>query len=584
MRPRASADDTPTHSPSALGNDTVRTGVLRAAIGLALWALWVAVTGGVVIRLPWATISSRAAWRPLVGALVLWALYLARYRQALATDAATLATVRWAKGIAIVTMLAAFLVGVGYSSFFAAGPDSSGYISEAHKWMHGELRSPIPAWVARAGWAGALAAGAPVGYTPDAHAQSYVPVYSPGLPLIMSMFEWVGGASAVFYVVPFFGALLVWFTYLLGRQLGGEWSGAIAATLLFCSPAFLWWLIQLMSDVPVAACWTASLVLAARAGGTADALFSGLAAGIAILIRPNLVPLAAFPALLLLLSGSRARARVAVFAAAAAPAAFLIAIINARWYGSPLGSGYGSLGALYALGRAPLNVRRYGGWLLDTQTPLIILWIAAPWASEAYDARRRVVLLLVYPFAVMALYLAYLNFDLWAYLRFLLPAYPVMLAGLAAVLARFGRELRPSRLAVAGVAVVIVSLVLHQLRFASSVGTFSEAQGETRFARAVDLARTLPPESIFISDAYSGTLHFYTGRDVLRWLMIPADRFDVALADLKGQGRRLYFFGDPFEVDAFKEYLSRSDAAARFDAHVLPLAGETFVASELTPP
>jgi hypothetical protein len=567
-----------------INKDTVRTGVLGAATGLALWALWVAVTGGVMIRLPWVTISSRAAWRPLVGALMLAALYVARYRGALAADAATFATVRWAKGIAIITMLAAFLVAVEYSSFFAAGPDSSGYISEAHKWMQGELRSPIPAWAARPGWAGALVAGAPVGYTLDAREESYVPIYSPGLPLIMSMFERVGGANAVFYVVPFFGALLVWLTYLLGRELGDEWSGAIAATLLFFSPAFLWWLIQLMSDVPVAACWTASLVLAARAGGTGGALFSGLAAGIAILIRPNLAPLAVFPTLLLLLSGTSALARAAVFAVAAAPAAFLIAIINTRLYGSPLGSGYGSLGALYALGRVSLNVRRYGGWLLDTQTPLIILWIAAPWASEAYDVRRRVVLLLLYPFAVMSLYLAYLNFDLWANLRFLLPAYPVMLAGLAAVLVRFVRELRPRSLSVAGVAVIIVSLVVHQSRFASNVGTFSEAERETRFVRAVDFARTLPPESIFISDAYSGTLHFYTGRDVLRWLWIPGDHFDEALADLKAQGRRLYFVGDPFEVDAFKEYLGRSNAAARFDAHVLPLVGETFVASELTPP
>lgn len=567
-----------------INKDTVRLGILGTATALAFWALWVAMTGGVVIRLPWVTVSSRAAWRPFMGALLFSAFYVARYRGTFAADAAAIATIRRAKVVATMTTLAAFVVGVQYSSFFASGADSSGYVSEAHKWVQGELHSPIPAWAARAAWGGALLAGAPVGYTVDPRAQSYVPIYAPGLPLVMSVFERVGGANAVYYVVPVFGAMLVWLTYLLGRQLGGEWAGAVAATLLFFSPAFLLWLIHPMSDVPVAACWTASLVCAARSRGMADALFSGLAAGVAILIRPNLVPLATFPAVLLLLSGTRPLARAAVFSVAAAPAALLIALINARWYGSPLASGYGSLGGLYALDRVPLNVRRYGGWLVDAQTPLIVLWAAAPWASDAYDFRRRVVLLLLYPFAVIALYLGYLSFDLWPYLRFLLPAYPVMLAGLAAVLVTFVRKSHPRGLATASVAIVIASLLLVQSRFTIKAGTFSEAEREIRFVRAVDFAKSLPQGSIFISDAYSGTLRFYTGRDVLRWRWVPADVLDVALADLKAQGHRLYFVGDPFEVDAFKKYFFPSNAVGRFDAYLLPLAGETFIASDLTPP
>ena len=51
-----------------------------------------------------------------------------------------------------------------------------------------------------------------------------------------------------------------------------------------------------MSDVPAAALWTTSLVMALRPPSRASAALSGIAAGIAILIRPNLAPSVVFPA------------------------------------------------------------------------------------------------------------------------------------------------------------------------------------------------------------------------------------------------------------------------------------------------
>src|SRR5262245_37698419 len=221
---------------------------------------------------------------------------------------------------------------------------------------------------------------------------------------------------------------------------------------------------------------------------------------------------------------------------------------------------------LYAFDRVSLNARRYLGWFIQTQTPMVLLWAVALFAVPALDATRRGFLILAYPVSVLSLYLAYLSFDDWRYLRFLLPAYPVVLAALAAVFVRFAETVQPRRLAIAAVAVVTVSLAIQEWMFARSAGAFRAGVGEARFAHAVDFARTLPGNAIFLADAYSGVLHIFTGRDLLRCVLIPENNFDLAMVTLARQGHSLYFIGDPFEVDRFKGEYANTDAAKRFDA------------------
>lgn len=568
------------------GRNTVGLAILVVAIALFLWGLVIALGDGFILQTTLGRISSRRPSRPFLAAVGLVILYAASFRRHVRADVPRPARIPWPKVIATATPIAAFLIGVNYCAFLGAGPDSSGYVSQAHRWVTGELRSPIPEWAARGTFGGALRAAAPVGYTLAADRRSYVPVYSPGVPLIMSLFERAGGPGAVFYVVPLFGALLVWGAYLLGRQLADEWAGAIAAALMLVSPAFLWLLIEPMSDVPVAASWTMALVFASRADRTIDAFVSGVATGTAILMRPNIAPLAIFPALLLLLSDRRRLMDIVMFGIPAVGAALVIATINARWYGSPFVSGYGSINSLYSSDRISLNLRQYIGWLSDTQTPIFFLWVAAPFVVKSYDRRRRFVLLLLYPLAVLAMYVAYLNFaeDDWSTLRFLLPAYPVILASLAATLVIFARHAPHEKHAVAAVAAMTTLLLVQEWRFAGDAGAFRQADGEQRFAQVVEFTRALPPKAILFSDAYSGTLAFYAQRDVLEWLYIPAEYLDPALADLTKQGHHPYFVGDPFEVDRFKQRFDGSQAVMRLDGRVLRVVGESFVVADLTPP
>ena len=85
--------------------------------------------------------------------------------------------------------------------------------------------------------------------------------------------------GAPFLIVPACAALMVWCTFLLGRRLDDDVTGAASAVLLACSPIFLYQAVQPMSDVPAAALWLAALVaLRARIAAGRDRGSCGVAA------------------------------------------------------------------------------------------------------------------------------------------------------------------------------------------------------------------------------------------------------------------------------------------------------------------
>jgi hypothetical protein len=123
------------------------------------------------------------------------------------------------------------------------------------------------------------------------------------------------------------------------------WGAALVAT----SPVFLYQLMNAMSDVPVTAAWTLTLVLALAR----RPLLAGLAMSATIAIRPNLAPLAGVVMAWTALSeareaGTRRRVCVAADGAGRFRVGDRIAVFNARVYESPLTSGYGATSDLYA--------------------------------------------------------------------------------------------------------------------------------------------------------------------------------------------------------------------------------------------
>lgn len=561
----------------------LRRGLLLSAMIAAVWTAAVVLTGGFTLGPPALRVSSHDALHPLLVGMTLAVVYYFFHRHDFHGDLKSVASLPWPPIIAIMATAAALTLGIELSGFFGAGPDPSGYVSQADKWAHGGLSTPLAQWAFQAPWNNAIASSVPVGYVPDGRTTMMVPSYAPGLPLIMAGFERVGGRDAVFYVVPLLGALAVWMTYVLGRQLASPWTGALASILLLSSPPFLWMLIVPMSDVPATACWITAIVFALR-GRTRDAIVCGMATALAILIRPNVVPLAVVPVLLLLTNREARAPRILVLGVTVLAAALFIAAVNSRWYGSPLKSGYGALDALYSVDRVVPNLKRYGSWFLMTQTPIALLWLAAPFVRqcERVERVRMILVTVAFPLAVLAMYVTYLPWDTWFYLRFLLPGFPAVCAGLAVVSSTFVQTVRPKAVAVVAVSAVTASVAIQQWVFVTNWGLLQEALGERRFARAVQFANALPANAVLVSDAYSGTLHFYTGRDVLRWVLMSGSQFDLALRYLQDQGHPVYFIGDPSEGTAFRDFLDRSDAAAQFDKGHYPDIGEVYVASDLS--
>jgi hypothetical protein len=568
--------------------------LLVAAAALA-WAIAVATTGGFVVRGPFFRLTSHDPTRVFFLSLFAAGTYLLWYRRHLAADLASIGSIHrsnraWLSWPAAALALGTLFIGIWWGSFVANGSDASGYVSEAELWLHGNLVRPRPSWVDDAPWPLRWQT-MQLGYRAGQDPRTIVPTYAPGLPLMMAMFQGFGGRGAVYYVVPLLGALGVWLTYLLGRRLGGQTVGLMSALLLFASPSHLNMLVQPMSDVPAAAVWTLALYFAIHPAGR-YAVAAGLATGLAILIRPNLVPLAGIVALLLV-NPSRLR-RLLLFGIAVAPAPVLIAALNQHLYGSPLASGYGPLGVLYSLDRVWPNFLRYSRWLVEQQTPAILLWLASPLAAtmkrpegmtegQATGHRLTVVLVTVaFPITVFALYLPYFVFDHWSYVRFLLPGFPGLCIGVAGVLVTLASRIRWSAARAFAPWLVAVAVASHGIRY--SDGPFGGVQSNNLASvRLIDLIPKLPAKSVFVSLTYSGTIHYYTGRDILRWEGFDDPVvLDKAVDYMRMLGYSVYLVNDYGEINLFHQKFAGTRTAQELptlipidlrDALIYPLQG-----------
>jgi hypothetical protein len=481
-------------------------------------------------------------------------------------------------------------VGLRWGVLVAGGSDSYGYISQAELWRRGTLtvRQPI---VRPTPWPRAAETWAPLGYRPSPRVRdAYVPMYAPGLPLLMAAAQAIAGFCAAFTIVPLCGALTVWLTFVLGRQLFDPLRIAVAGALLVAaSPVFLYQLINAMSDVPATAFWTLALVLA-----VARRPFpSGLAMTVAIAIRPNLAPLAAVIAAWMWISEAAGERWPSLlrFAAGAAPAVIAIVSLNARLYESPFTSGYGATADLYSLQHVAANVRNYASWLAEVETPLVALsaiYIAIP----AMGRPPRLIgarLLAGGTMAVMVLsYAFYQPFDVWWYLRFLLPMWPVMMLATAAAIDGLARPTqrsnnRPAFAAVATATIVLV-LAAHHLRLATTRGLFDLGRTERKY---VDVARWVAdhtePDAVILSHQHSGSLRLYASRLTLRFDILEPEWLDRALAWLQSTGHHPYIVLDGDEVERFRARFGNSSAGALTAPPVGELNDVVFVYDPLQP-
>src|SRR5688500_7696454 len=305
---------------------------------------------------------------------------------------------------------AAAVVAVRFGSFVAGGSDSYCYVHQAERWASGRLLEPEPLAL-DAPWPDATLTFAPAGHVPSPIVKgAIVPICPSGLSLLMAPALAVGGRTAMFAVVPLCGVLIVLATFLLARPLG-DGVGLASAAVTAASPIFLFQIIQPMSDVPATAFWLMALVLATRARPAPAA--AGLCGALAILIRPNLVPLGfVIGAYFLWRPGaqwSERRRGSLRYAIGCADGCVAVLAIQQYFYGSPLASGYGAAGGLFSMARVVPNASRYGAWLVQAHGPLLALAAVSPFVL----ARPFAVVSLAFVAVNVALYLPYLTFDDW---------------------------------------------------------------------------------------------------------------------------------------------------------------------------
>ena len=401
-----------------------------------------------------------------------------------------------------------------FGTFVAGSADSYGYVNQAYDWAAGRLPAPIPLRLSLPLPSDRVQI--PLGYTPGARPHTMVPVYAPGLPLIMAA-SLVAGPCGPYLVVPGCAALFVWFTFVLGRRTAGPLTGLLAAALAAMSPIALFQSEWPMSDVPAGACWTAALVFAL---GPRSAAVAGVATAMGLLIRPNLLCLVLVPFVYATLRTPKWHERLwraALFAVSVLAAAIVIAVLNTIWYGAPWKSGYGPASALYGFGHVWVNVRQYATWLWQSESPFVLFAGVPllPWIAPT-KVRRGVLPCAVLAAGALLSYVAYIPFDAWWYLRFLLPGFGAFAVLMAAGLAVFVRRMPLARVALPAIALVLAVFV-YNYRFALRENGFP-LDGERRY---IDIARfvadNLPADAAILTMQHSGSIRFYGGRYSLRY-------------------------------------------------------------------
>lgn len=574
-----------------------RQRLFRATVVLGLaavvWAVVVLWMDGFVFHLGGVRISSRSPRNPallvLLSLIVAWVLAPPGQRfQALDAECRSLLAIvvrrmprlpaipRPAQVIAAGAALCVVIVGLTEGAFVVGGSDSYGYVSQAHLWSVGALRQQ-PALFRQMAPELPLNVLSPLGYRPSTDGTTIAPTYPPGLPIVMAIFERMAGPQSVFWVVPIFGGVLAWATYLLGARAHGPVAGALAAVLVATSPPVL---VQLtaapLSDLPTAAWWAMAMALASL-DRRVSAVGAGAAAGMAILTRPNLLPLIAIAGCLLIWRLMAARRpighsiqHVVLFAVFPIAACVFIGAINRVLWGSALMSGYGPLTVLFSVANIWPNLLLYPR-LVATQMPVVLLipiaaivaWRRPEWRDRVSGDRSLMIALGACAVAVFLAYVAYPAYDAALSLRFLLPAVaPLLVLASVAALSLAAGLVDTHRAACVIVLLIVAGYGVDQARERGAFRT----DPSRKFAAAGEyLAQRLPERAVVLAMLHSGSATYYSGRPIVRYDLLPPSRLDGVVEVLRQRGYVPFLLLDAEERAAFQSRYRGHSGLARLD-------------------
>ncbi len=466
--------------------------------------------------------------------------------------------------IALVVAIGLAAVGVVRGTRAVGGSDSSCYGLMAKVLAEGRLQ-PTSALAIDAPWPDASITFAPGGFIASpVRKDAASPICAPGMSVMMAPFAAMFGQDAIFWLTPLAAAALVLFAFAIGRQLAGGAAGVTAAILTATSPIVLYQTVQPMNDIVTAALWLGAIACARWSA------IAGVLIGAAILVRPNLAPLAAVLALIPFLQfgiNRQAGRALARMIAGSLPGVAVLLWLNHALYGSVIGSGYGAASALFSGQHINDNLTHYSRSLFQTQSIVPALALLAPLVFDGIR-RKGAVLLLGFAAVEIAIYLFYQPFPEWWYLRFLIPAIVVLL-----ILASASTVQLLSRNVMGGVIpIVAVLLGIVGTRTAGERQAFELHRMESRYRETAEVIRDrLPANAVLITVWQSGSVRFHAGREIVMWDSLDPAWLDRAITWLHANGRQPFLLlerpEEPDFRDRFRDQseIGRLDWPPRFD-------------------
>ncbi len=453
--------------------------------------------------------------------------------------------------------LAAF--GVVKGTWAVGGSDSSCYALMADAMASGRLQ-PASALAVEAPWPDAARTLAPGGFIPSpVRPDAASPICAPGFSVLLAPLAAAFGRNAIFLLIPLSGAVLVFSSFLIARWLAGGMAGATAAVLTATSPIVLFQVVQPMNDVLAAALWLAAMAWFIN---KPQPVVCGILIGLAILVRPNLAPLAlVFAALPLVRGRPHPLGELTMMATAAVPGVTLMLWLNYGLYGSPIASGYGDATRLFGTAHIQDNLTNFGRALWQTQYFVPLLGVMAPFIFTG-DIRKLSVLLVIAAATVTSVYLLYQPFPEWWYLRFLIPALVLLLILTSAAAVELATRAR-----IGGVIpIVAVLLAILGTRAAGDRQAFELQQLEGRYRDTATLITDrLPANAVLITVWQSGSVRFHAGREAVLWDSLDPAWLDRAIAWLTERGLQPYLLFERREESDFRARFRGASALGALD-------------------
>jgi hypothetical protein len=179
-------------------------------------------------------------------------------------------------------------------------------------------------------------------------------------------------------------------------------------------------------------------------------------------------------------------------------------------------------------------------------SPLVCVALAAPFIRG--KNRRDVQVLALWAAVLIGFYAFYYHTgETWWYLRFILPAFPILILGMLVVFQKLPiKSPFYQTLILAGVLAVVATWELKLVRRLNAAAVIDI---EHTYPLISDWTqKNLPPESAIFSMQVSGALYYYTDFLLTRWDQIENGRVEALISMLQEKHRPIYAVLYEYEI------------------------------------